>query len=180
MVNVSRQPLSVLIITAILSGSVMLYEAYSPTAYIPVKDDVPTLGYGTTVHPNGVPVKMGETITRQKASEYLQHDLGKFKQGMAKCVTAPLSQNEFDAMLSLNYNIGSSAFCSSSIPRKLNAGYYKEACLTILQFNKVKDYSKPKVRNERTGKLQYQYKVIKGLDNRRKSEYATCVSADNT
>ena len=153
----------------------MLYESYSPVAYIPIKDDVATIGYGSTYHPSGEPIKIGEKIDRKTADLYLQHDLDKFKIGMSKCITAPLSQNEFNAMLSLNYNIGTSAFCNSSIPYKLNMGYYKEACSTILQFNKVKDLSKPKVRNARTGKLQYQYKIIKGLDNRRKSEYNSCV-----
>jgi lysozyme len=175
MASLGRQPLSVLLITTILAGSVMVYEAFAPNAMIPIKDDVPTLGYGTTVHPNGVPVKMGETITRQKASEYLQHDLDKFKQGMAKCVTAPLHTYEFNAYMSLVYNIGSGAFCASSIPFKLNQGDYLAACNTILQFNKVKDLSKPKVRNAKTGKMQFQYKIIRGLDNRRKAEHKTCV-----
>lgn len=174
MANLGRQPLSVLLITAVLTGSVMLYESYSPVAYIPIKDDKITIGHGSTEYPNGEPIKLGDKIDRKTADLYLQHDLDKFKVGMSKCITAPLSQNEFDAMLSLTYNIGSSAFCSSSIPRKLNAGYYKEACLTILQFDKVKDISKPKIKNVKTGKPVYQYKVVKGLSNRRNGEYLTC------
>jgi lysozyme len=162
-----------LTVSTALLLSISSHEGFSEKAYIPIPRDVPTIGFGTTVHPSGVPVKLGETITRQKASEYLQHDLDKFKTGMARCVTAPLYQNEFDAFLSLTYNIGTGAFCSSSIPRKLNAGDYKAACETILQFNKMKDTSKPMVRDT-SGKLVYQYKVLKGLDNRRKSEYKEC------
>jgi lysozyme len=172
----NRKSIATLLITAALTGSVMLYEAYSPVAYIPIPNDKVTVGYGSTEHLNGTPIKLGEKIDRKTADVYLMHDLDKFKTGMSKCVTAPLSQNEFNAILSLTYNIGTSAFCSSSIPRKLNAGNYKEACLTILHFNKVRDYSKPRVKNPQTGLMQYQYKVLKGLDNRRKQEYNTCTS----
>ena len=173
-----RSPISHLLITLALVTGVATYEGWSPVAYVPIKDDVLTLGYGSTMHPNGEPIKLGDKIDRKTANLYLQHDLDKFKQGISKCVSAPLSQNEFNAYLSLSYNIGSSAFCSSSIPYKLNHGQYKEACITILAFNKMRDTSKPKVRNPKTGVMQYQLKVIKGLDSRRKSEYTTCISLD--
>ena len=120
-------------------------------------------------------VKLGDKTTRAQAEEYLKSDLDRFKTGMMKCIKAPLYQYEFEAYLSLSYNIGSSAFCDSSIPTKLNAGNYAAACQTILQFNKMRDISKPMVLNPRTGKMQYQLKVIKGLDNRRKVEHLTCV-----
>jgi lysozyme len=175
MATISRQPVVHLLITAILTGSVMMYESYKPDAYIPIKGDVPTVGYGTTVLPDGKPVTLGEKVTRVQAEAYLQHDLDKFKTDIAKCIKAPLSQNEFNAFLSLSYNIGAPTFCSSSIPNKLSKGDYYGACTTILQYNKMKDTSKPKVRNPRTGQMQYQYKIIKGLDNRRKAEYKTCI-----
>lgn len=171
----SRQQLGGLLITTMLTATILTYEHFSPNAMIPIKGDVPTIGIGTTIYPNGVKVALGDTITRVKAEEYLKHDLDKFKQGMMKCIKAPLYQNEFDAYLSLTYNIGTSAFCNSSIPFKLSQGDYYAACKTILQFNKMRDVSKPKIRNPRTGQMQYQLKVIKGLDNRRKLEYNTCV-----
>jgi lysozyme len=177
MATISRQPVIHLIITAILTGSIAMYESYRPDAYIPIAGDVPTVGFGTTVHPDGKPVVLGEKVTRSQAESYLAQDLDKFKQGMVKCIKAPLYQNEFDAYLSLTYNIGTSSFCSSSIPLKLSKGDYYGACSTILQYNKMKDTSKPRVKNPRTGQMQYQYKVIKGLDNRRKAEYKTCVGS---
>lgn len=170
----NRKPISVLLITAALVGSVKLYEAYSPVAYTPIPNDKVTIGFGSTKHPNGAPIKLGEKIDRKTADAYLMHDIDKFKVGMSKCIVAPMAQNEFEAILSLTYNVGASALCNSSIPRKLNAGQYKEACLTILDFNKVPDHSKPKIRDAKTGKLKYQLKVSRGLDNRRKAEYLTC------
>lgn len=180
MINPPRSNIKHLLITLALVTGVATYEGWEPSAMIPIKGDVPTLGYGTTQYPDGTKVALGDIVTRKQASEYLQHDLDKFKVGMMKCISAPLSENEFKSYMWLTYNVGVSGFCSSSIPYKLNTGDYYGACKTILQFNKVKDLSKPRVRNSRTGKMQYQMKVIKGLDNRRKSEYTTCISSDNT
>lgn len=169
----NRKSISALVITAALIGSVKLYEAYSPVAYIPIPNDKVTIGNGSTQHPNGAPIKLGEKIDRKTADAYLMHDIDKFKVGMSKCIKAPLYQTEFEAYLSLVYNIGVAGFCNSSIPTKLNAGQYEAACRTILGFNKVKDYSKPKIVLP-SGKAVWQYKVVKGLDNRRKLEYSTC------
>lgn len=171
----NRKSISALLITAALIGSVTTYEHFVSDAMIPIKGDVPTIGIGTTVYPDGTKVQLGDKVTRSQAEEYLKSDLDKFKTGMMKCVKAPLYQYEFDAYLSLVYNIGYPAFCNSSIPIKLNQQDYYGACRTILQFNKMRDVSKPKVRNPRTGVMQYQLKVVKGLDNRRKSEYNTCI-----
>lgn len=170
----NRKSISALLITAALIGSVTTYEHFVADAMIPVKGDVPTIGIGTTVYPDGTKVQLGDKIDRKTAEIYLKGDLDKFKVGMSKCIKAPLYQNEFEAMLSLTYNIGVSAFCNSSIPTKLTTGQHEAACRTILQFNKMKDYSKPKVVLP-SGKVVWQYKVVRGLDNRRKSEYATCI-----
>ena len=169
-----RKPIAHLLITLALTTGVMTYESWVPDAMIPIKGDVPTLGYGTTQYPNGEKVKLGDKTTRVESATYLQHDLDKYRQGMLKCVKAPLYQHEFNSYLSLTYNIGVAGFCNSSIPVKLNAGNYTAACETILQFNKASDPTKPKIRDPRTGAMKYQLKVVKGLDNRRKSEYKTC------
>jgi lysozyme len=169
----NRKSVAVLTITAALLLGVAQHEGFEEKAYIPIKGDVPTIGFGSTVHPDGSPVEIGDAISRKTAESYLKGDLDKFKTGLMKCIKVPLYENEFNAYMKLTYNIGASAFCNSSISRKLNAGQYEEACRTILQFNKMRDTSKPMVRNTQ-GKMVYQLKVIKGLDNRRKSEYKEC------
>jgi lysozyme len=173
-VETNRKSIAALTITAALLLGVSQHEGFREAAYIPIKGDVPTIGFGSTVHPNGTPVKIGDVISRKTAESYLKGDLDKFKTGLMKCVKVPLYENEFNAYMKLTYNIGASAFCNSSIPHKLNTGQYEEACKTILQFNKMRDTSKPMVRNTQ-GKMVYQLKVIKGLDNRRKSEYKECI-----
>lgn len=131
-------------------------ENYRPVAYMPTPDDVPTKGFGSTVNEDGSPVKMGETITVPKALSLTLRDVKKFEGAVKQCVKVPLHQYEYDAFVSLAYNIGSQAFCSSTLVRVLNEGRYAEACAQISVWNKQ-------------GK-----KVLAGLVNRRKHERAIC------
>ncbi|MDQ9019931.1 lysozyme [Acinetobacter sichuanensis] len=84
-----------------------------------------TIGYGTTVI-NGVKVKKGDTCTVEQAKKYMASDLRKFEAAVNK-VTVALNQNQFDALVSLTYNIGTGAFADSTLLKKLNAGDYKGA-----------------------------------------------------
>ena len=80
-----------------------------------------TIGFGTTVYPNGIRVKKGDTCTEAQAKAYMAHDLKKFESAVNNVVTVPLNQNQFDALVSLAYNIGTSAFSKSTLVKKLNA-----------------------------------------------------------
>lgn len=64
---------------------------------------VPTIGYGHTVG-----VRMGQTITKEQAEEYLRQDLAKYEKKVEKYDgTYQWTQEEFDALVSFAYNIGS-------------------------------------------------------------------------
>ena len=80
-----------------------------------------TIGFGTTVYPNGIKVKKGDTCTEAQAKAYMAHDLKKFESAVNKAVTVQLNQNQFDALVSLAYNIGTNAFSKSTLVKKLNA-----------------------------------------------------------
>ena len=86
-----------------------------------------TIGYGTTKYPNGIRVKKGDTCTLEQAKAYMQNDLKSFEQTVNNTVKVPLNQNQFDALVSLAYNIGSTAFKNSTLVRQLNEGNYKAA-----------------------------------------------------
>ena len=86
-----------------------------------------TIGFGTIKYPNGVRVKKGDTCTLDQAKEYMRHDLIEFEHTVNSSVKVPLNQNQFDALVSLSYNIGSNAFKSSTLVKKLNAGDYQGA-----------------------------------------------------
>ena len=130
------------------------YEGFRSEAYIPVEGDVPTIGFGTT---DGV--QMGDTISVPEALNRLQSDVRKAEDSVKSCVTVPLTQNQFDAFTSLSYNIGGSAFCNSTLVRKLNSGDYQGACAELKRW------------------IYVDGRVVQGLVNRREAEYQRCIGA---
>ncbi|WP_296277693.1 lysozyme [uncultured Acinetobacter sp.] len=94
-----------------------------------------TIGYGTTVI-NGRKVKKGDTCTLEQAKSYMANDLKKFESAVNQ-VKVPLNQNQYDALVSLAYNIGVSAFLSSTLFKKLNTKDYKGAAAEFPKWNKA-------------------------------------------
>jgi lysozyme len=103
--------------------SIALHEGYTDRAVQPLPGDKPTIGFGTTEG-----VKMGDRITPPQALARALSDVQKFEGALKRCVRVPMHQHEYDAFLSFSYNVGSSAFCNSTMARKLNAGDYSGAC----------------------------------------------------
>lgn len=92
-----------------------------------------TVGYGETKG-----VKKGDRITPERALIRLGDSVDGYAKQIKACFgEVPLYQHEFDAYVDLAYNVGAGAVCKSSIPRKLKAGQYEEACQTILSFDKI-------------------------------------------
>lgn len=147
-----RVQVAALSLSAAALVGIAVHEGYRETAYLPTPQDVPTIGFGTT---GGV--KPGDKITPERALVRLLGDAGKFEQAVKQCADVPLFQHEFDAYVSLTYNIGSGAFCSSTLVRKLKAGDYAGACREILRWDKQAG------------------RVLPGLTKRRQQEYAQCV-----
>lgn len=130
---------------------IVAHEGYTDRAVIPVPGDVPTIGFGTT---DGV--RMGDRITPPQALARALTDVGKFEGALRQCVRVPLSQGEYDAYVSLAYNIGARAFCGSTLVQKLNAGDYAGACAEISKWDKFRG------------------KPLPGLTTRRAAERAMC------
>lgn len=147
----NRTQVASLVLSAAALVGIAVHEGYSDRAYIPVPGDVPTIGFGTT---GGV--KMGDRITPPQALQRALADINRFEGALKACVKVPLYQHEYDTYLSLSYNIGSRAFCTSTLVRKLNAQDYAGACLEILKWDKFQGSSLP------------------GLTKRRKQEYEQC------
>lgn len=112
---------------------IVLQEGYSDNAIIPTKGDVPTVGFGSTTG-----VKMGDTITPPRAVARAASELDTvYEAAVKRCVKAPLHQAEYDVYVDMTYNIGTAAFCQSSMVVRLNSGDYAGACNAILLWNKV-------------------------------------------
>lgn len=86
-----------------------------------------SIGFGTTVYPDGARVKPGDRCTEIQARTYMLQDLKKFETVVRQSVHIQLSQNQFDALVSLAYNIGPTAFRHSTLVKKLNAEDIKGA-----------------------------------------------------
>lgn len=150
---------SVLTVSAIAVAGIALHEGYSSRAY----DDgvgVQTVGFGSTAHPDGRPVKPGDTVAPERAVVMLARDADRFGREIARCIgDVPLAQHEFDAYVSLAYNIGSPAFCRSTIVRRLKQTPpdYAGACAAIKLWTKAGGRELP------------------GLVKRREAEYRQCM-----
>lgn len=141
-------------------------EGLSLTAYLDVAG-VPTIGYGTTIYPTGKKVKLGDVCTASGATNYFSRDLVKFEDAVNKNIQVPLTQNQFNALVSFAYNIGAGVkgFSGSSVKNGINTGMMSREEITQcwLRWNKVRI----------NGKLV----VSDGLTNRRKKEIELYFSA---
>lgn len=104
--------------------SIANFEGYADKVMIPVPGDVPTGGFGHA--DNRLPV--GQLVSENQAVDWLKSDIDEHAAYLTKCVNVPLSQGEYDALLSFAFNVGGDAFCKSTLIKKLNAGDYEGAC----------------------------------------------------
>lgn len=147
-----RTKIAALFLSAFALVGITTREGYTDKAVIPVKGDVPTVGFGSTEG-----VKLGDKTNPVQALQRTMRDIEVKESAVKKCVTAPLYQHEYDAYISLAYNIGTGNFCGSTLVKKLNAQDYAGACKEILRWDRANGV------------------VIKGLTARRQKEYQQCI-----
>lgn len=107
------------------------YEQCRLAAYLPTAHDVPTIGYG---HTRGV--AMGDTCTQEQADAWFLEDVAWAEDCVNRSVGALLSQQEFDACVSLCFNIGCRAFSGSTLVKLLNADDFEGAAKQFPVWNK--------------------------------------------
>jgi len=127
------------------------WEGLKLNAYLPTPRDKWTIGYG---HTKGV--FSGMMITQAQAEQFLREDLNWVENCLNTKVTVPLTQNQYDALGSLTYNIGETNFGKSTLLRKLNEKDYRGAADQFLVWNKQRNGDK--------------FDIIEGLVNRRADE----------
>lgn len=112
-----------------------------------------TIGYGHTAN-----VKPNQKISELQADTLLAIDLQRFENAVNNLVAVPLTQNQFDALVSFVFNVGigdkikKTGFISSTLLTLLNSGDYNGAAEQFKRWNKSKG------------------KVLNGLTHRRKAE----------
>ena len=103
------------------------YEGLSLKPYL-CPANIPTIGYGSTIYPDGTKVSMKDApITKDRAEEILKFVLTTFERAVNKLVTVPITQNQFDALVSFTYNVGGVHLADSTLLKMLNNGDYAGA-----------------------------------------------------
>ena len=115
---------------------------------------IPTIGHGNTYYPDGKRVTLlDKDITKQEAFDMFKEVANRFAKRVNTLVTSNINQNQFNALVSFAYNVGTGNFSSSTLLKKVNKN---PDDLTIkaefLRWNKAGG------------------KVINGLTNRRNEE----------
>ena len=113
-----------------------------------------TIGYGAT---RGI--GPGMTITTEQAERMLMNDIARFEPELDRLAKVPLNQNQWDALMSFVYNLGSANLGSSTLLKLLNAGDYAGAAEQFPRWNKAGG------------------QVLEGLTKRRAAERAMFLGA---
>lgn len=142
----SRVYVAALTLSAAAFITIATSEHYTDVAVIPTKNDVPTVGLGSTVYEDGSRVQLGDRITPvraiQLAGAYLSKEEKVFR---ASLPDVKLYQAEYDLYMDWVYQYGTGAWQRSSMRRELLAGNYREACdaLLLYRFSGGYDCSTP-------------------------------------
>lgn len=122
------------------------WEGTEQEAYLDVVG-IPTICTGSTRA-----VHIGQTASLSECQERLRLDTQSVGRAMQRCITAPVTQGQYDALLSLGFNIGEGALCRSTLVRKLNTGDCLGAADQFLRWDMAGG------------------KHLRGLQNRRQAE----------
>lgn len=106
-------------------------------------------------------VDLTRSYSDRECRDMLTKTLPKYDDGMKACLRREITDGMHIAFLSASYNIGIGGFCGSSMARRVNAGDFPGACDALLLWNKARTP---------TG-----FRVVKGLDNRRRAERKICM-----
>ena len=98
---------------------------------------LPTIGVGHTGKVGTRPVTAGMVITPDIADTLLREDLAWVGETIRNNVKVVLTQNQYDALCSLIFNIGAGAFISSSVLKKLNLSDYPGAAEAMLMWTRA-------------------------------------------
>jgi lysozyme len=129
------------------------FEGLSLKPYV-CSGGINTIGFGNTYYTNGNKVKLTDPpITKQQAEELLKFSLSTYEKAVDSFCRDDISQGNFDALVSISYNIGVGALQKSTLIKKVNANP-KDVTIAdeFLKWNKANG------------------KVLAGLTKRRQAE----------
>lgn len=106
------------------------FEGFYPNTYI-CPAGYPTIGYGHLI-------KKGETfnfpISKEEAEELLKQDAQVAEKAVLRLITVPLTQGQFDALVSFTFNLGAGALQCSTLRQKVNRGQHHEVPVEFMRW----------------------------------------------
>lgn len=134
-----KQRIAVALLSLSAAGFIQLVteESYVEQAMVPTKGDRPTLGFGSTFYPDGSPVKLGDRTTPVRAlviaKAHVDVEEQRFRASLAGVY---LTQAEFDLYMNWTYQFGIGNWRISSMRTHLQAGNYRAACDSLLEWRR--------------------------------------------
>jgi len=96
------------------------HEGVRLKAYLDVAG-IPTIGVGFTYMPGGKKVALGDKITLAQCDSLFTTIVADFEAAVNKMVKVSLTQNQFNALVSFSFNVGTSALAQSTLLKRVNA-----------------------------------------------------------
>lgn len=98
---------------------------------------IPTIGWGSTRYPDGKKIQMTDSkITKEAADAIFEWHIEEFEITVSRLLCRRATQGQFDAMVSLCFNIGGKLFGTSTLLKKFNGGDFVGAANEFLRWTK--------------------------------------------
>lgn len=108
-----------------------------------------TVGVGHVIDPHhakvpfadrkALPIPSGwdRVLSNDEIDEILRKDLNRFEQGVLRLIKVPMTQGQFDALVSFSFNVGLGNLQNSTLRMKINRGDYVGAAEQFLVWTKA-------------------------------------------
>ncbi len=108
------------------------FEGFSPTIYT-CPAGYSTIGYGHVVLAHEQD-QLAAGITQSEAAELLRKDVRIAERAVLRLISVPLTDGQFDALVSFTFNLGAGALQRSTLRRKVNRGEHESVPADLMKW----------------------------------------------
>lgn len=129
-----KRTAAVLVLSAAGASGIILHEGEIGKVYLdPIGIPTVCVGHIKTV----TKADLGKTYSHEVCMSLLAQDTSEAQSSVRQCVTAPITQEQYDSLVSFTFNVGGRALCTSTLARKLNSGDCLGAASEFPRWNKA-------------------------------------------